>query len=250
MTTGTETPTTRYKQPWALASDGVGANVALADLVNNLPRRLTVDGRLHTETLLAAIGAIAGYAAQRALLARMSPEDVTPENGFHTVTTVGGGLFIYGEPIDYALLPRSPHDMDNLWAHATGGAVTAGLDPEAVPPVAPMFAHVAKTLGSPEEGNSSLRDCRFMAPPRDLLSAIWPFALLCFNGQISGKAANQPVVVSQRWRPIIAAIAANRMIRDAAPAVPPLKALTIVMETAIYACKLAPSMVERPPVNA
>jgi hypothetical protein len=250
MTAASQPATSLYRPPWALATDGVGANVALADLANNLPQRLTVDGRLHSETLLAASGVIAGFAAQRALLSQMRPEDVTPENGFHRVTTTSGDQFLYGEPLDYALLPRSPTDMDKLWAHATGGAVIAGLDAAAVPPVAPMFAHVAKTLGGPEEGACSLPNCRFMAPTREVLRAVWPFALMCFNGEISGQAANQPVVVSQRWRPIIAAIVAGRMIRQAARVVPPLMALTIVMESAIYGVKLAPPMVETPPVSA
>jgi hypothetical protein len=248
-TTVTDPTTTPYHYPWALASDGVAADFALADLTNNLPRQLTVDGKLHTATLLAASGAIAGFSAQRALLSQMAPDAVTPANGFHAVTTTSGGMFIYGEPLDYTLLPRSPTDMDKLWAHVTGAAVTAGLDPTDVPPVAPMFAHVAKTLGSPEEGNCSLADCRYMAPLLGVLQAVWPFALMCFNGRISAQAANAQAVVSQRWRPIIAAVAAGRMIRDAAPKMRPLKALTIVMESAIYASKLAPAMVEVLPVS-
>ena len=43
------------------------------------------------------------------------------------------------------------------------------------------------------------------------------------------------MVVSQRWRPAIAAITANKMIRDVSGVVPPADALTIVMEIAIYA---------------
>ena len=39
----------------------IGCNFAYADLANNLPRFLTIDGKLHAETLVAASGAIAGF---------------------------------------------------------------------------------------------------------------------------------------------------------------------------------------------
>jgi hypothetical protein len=236
---------TPYEHPWAGAPDGVAANIAAADLINNLPRRLTVDGQTHPETVLAAAGAIAGFAAQRAVMGAMTPEEVAdPENGFQIVRTTSGGLFFFGEPLDRALMPQSPDERDKLWALAASGAVSAGLDPDRLPPIVPMFEHVAKTLGSPREGTPSLTDTRFQAPTFELLKAVWPLALMCFNGQLSGQALNPPVIVSMRWRPVIAAIAANRMIRDMAASVPPLKALTIVMETAIYASKLAPAAVE------
>jgi len=245
MTTQTDSSKARYEPPWKGAADGAAADLALADLVNNLPRRLTVDGMLHAETLLAATGAIAGFAAQRALMDGMTAEQVVdPSSGFRIVQTINGGYFFFSEALDQALLPTSAADPHKLWTLAASGAMTAGLDANRLPPVAPMFEHVAKTLGSGREGATSVRDCAFMAPARELLMAVWPFALMCFEGQVSGQALAPPVPVGPRWRPVIGALAANRMIRHTALAVPPLKALTIVMETAIYASKLPPAMVE------
>jgi hypothetical protein len=251
MSTETGPSKTPYEHPWKSAPDGPAANVALADLINNLPRHLTVEGRLHAETLLAASGVIAGYAAQRALMAGMSTEDIVdPRSGIQVVQTTRGGFFFYGDPLDQALIPMSPADPHKLWALAASGAVDAGLDANDLPDVAAMFEHVGMTLGSDWEGMTSFPDVQFEAPTWQLLKSVWPFAQMCFNGQISGQALSPPVVVSQRWRPVIAAVAANRMIRHTALAVPPRKALTIVMETAIYASKLAPAVIEAPPVSA
>src|SRR5215470_7347370 len=56
--------------PWSDDRDSVVAcNLAAGNLANNLPRRLTHDGRIHAETYIAAVGAIAGFAAQCSLLA-------------------------------------------------------------------------------------------------------------------------------------------------------------------------------------
>jgi hypothetical protein len=251
MSTETGPSKTPYEPPWKGAPDAAAANVALTDLINNLPRHMTVEGRVHPESMLAASGAIAGYAAQRALMWEMSAEDiVSPSSGIQIVRTTRGGFFFYGEPLDRALIPLSPDDPHKLWALAASGAVDAGLDANDLPDVAAMFEHVAKTLGSEREGLPSLPDVELEAPTWQLLKSVWPFALMCFNSQISGQALNPPIVVNQRWRPAIAAIAANRMIRHAALAVRPRKALTIVMESAIYASKLAPAVVEAAPVSA
>jgi hypothetical protein len=59
--------------PWKNAQDAVGCNFALGHLVGNFPRRLTIDGRIHAETYISAVGAIAGYAAQRTLFAESPP---------------------------------------------------------------------------------------------------------------------------------------------------------------------------------
>jgi len=233
-----------YEYPWRGAPDAPGANFALGDLIANLPRRLMTEGGVHIETLLAASGAIAGYAAQRALLTRLPARDLTPDNGFHVVRTGTGAAFFSGTPIDDTLVPLSRNDRDKLWPLAWGAAVAAGLDPGDVPALEPMFAHVAQTLGTEREGTCSFEDCRFQAPAKTLLKAVWPLALMSFSGELSGNALAPPVIVTQPWRPVIAAITANKMIRDAAGALPPLKALTIVMETAIYASKLPPTAVE------
>ena len=239
----TDSPRVSYAPPWKGRPEGAAADLAVADLVNNLPRRLTVNGKLHAETLLAATGAIAGFAAQRAVMDGMSAEAiVAPSSGFEIVQTWNGGYFFFGEALDRGLLPQSPSDPHKLWALAASAATATGLG--ALPPITPMFEHVAKTIGSPREGTTSAPGCEFKAPARELLMAVWPFALKCFAGQVSGEQLAPPAVVGQPWRPVVGALAAARMIRHTALAVPPLNALTIVMETAIYASKLAPAMVE------
>jgi len=256
MTTDHDASRVAYEHPWKGAADGVAANFALADLVNNLPRQVTLNGRVHPESLLAASGAIAGFAAQRAVMAGLSAEDIVdPASGYMIVRTTSGGLFFFGNPLDRALVPQSPSDLHKLWALAGSGAIAAGLDPDGLPPLEPMFEHVAMSLGGDREGMPSLADCQFQAPAFALLRSAWPLAQMCFNSQISGQALDPPVIISQRWRPVIAALAASKMIQDAAGTVPPLRALRIVMETAIYASRLAPAAVEAPapvpvPLNA
>lgn len=230
--------------PWEGADDYVVANFALGDLIANLPRLLTIDGRIHAETLMAAIGAIAGYAAQQAMIAKFSDDGEGLQSGeLQLARTTNGGEFYFGDPLNWMLIPKSnsvAEASEKLWPLALGGAVAAGLDRSQLPDVEPMFAHVASTIGGEKEGTTSLENCQFQLPAKALLKSVWPLALQCFNSELSGKVIQPRLVVSQRWRPAIAARAANKMIRDVAGVLSPLAALTIVMEIAIYASKLTP----------
>jgi|GEM_PF-1314705 len=230
------------RHPWDGAPDAVGANFALADLINNLPRRFTIDGRIHAETLLAASGAVAGYAAQRALFAQLAAEGVAAESsGLIIAKTKDGRRWLMGDRLNAMLLPQSKsasEASEKLWPLAQGAAVSVGLDLSRMPDVGPMFAHVAGTIGGENEGTTSVPGRQFHLPTLELLKIAWPLALKCFNGELSGRVLKPPVIVSQQWWPAITAITANKMIRDVAGVLPPLDALTITMETAIYASKL------------
>ena len=230
-------------RPWAGEPDEIAVNFAVGDLINNLPLRMTVDGRIHAETMIAAAGAIAGYAAQRALFARAAETGVDLE--LHIATTARGDQFFFGEPLNQSLLPQSDAEApEKLWSLAAGGAVAAGLAAEDLPDVGPMFAHVAGAIGGDKEGLSSLEQYQPHLPAKDLLKVVWPLALMCFNGELSGKVIKPTIIVTQRWRPVIAATAVNTFIRQVSSVLPPAAALTVAMEAAIYASKLQPTVIE------
>ena len=231
--------------PWKDATDVIACNLALGDLVNNLPRRLTVDGRIHAETLLASIGGIAGFAAQRAFFAKLAEsQDQSAKPEIRIATTASGGKYFFGEPLNRTLFPLVEAEASlKLWSLAAGGAVAVGLSASDMPKLEDLFKHVSQTLGTELEGLPSLPDNRPRAPARELLRRSWPLAIMCFKGELSGAAAKSGVV-SQYWRPVIAAYAANTFIRQVQSVLAPAKALIIVIETAIYASKLDPAVVE------
>jgi hypothetical protein len=239
------TPMAVASTPWQDAPDFAVANFALADLINNLPVRLTMDGRLHAETLVAASGVIAGYAALQALLYDLQAGGETPQAaGLHVITTVGGREFYFGDRLNAMLVPQTnavAEASEKLWPLAAGGAVAAGLAPDRLPPLDRMFAHVAGAIGGEREGATSLPDHQPLLGARDLLQVVWPLALSCFESELSGRVIAPRMAVSHRWWPAIAATVANKMIRDVAIVLAPRDALTLVMETAIYASKLSSS---------
>ena len=113
--------------PWKDAPDVIACNLAFGDLVNDLPRRLTVEGRVHAETLLASIRVVAGFAAQRAFFAEPVESQGQAAREIQIATTASGGKYFFGEPLNRMLFPMTEAEAGlRLWSVAAGGAIAAG----------------------------------------------------------------------------------------------------------------------------
>jgi hypothetical protein len=94
--------------PWKGRLDDTACNFAFGDLVNNLPRRLTVNGRVHAETFITASGAIVGFAAQQALFSQLNEaKDEATLSQIKVVTTKASRKYYFGEPLNRTLFPES-----------------------------------------------------------------------------------------------------------------------------------------------
>jgi hypothetical protein len=239
--------TSAVEWPWQQTLDEVACNLALGHLVGNLPRRLTIDGRIHAETYISAVGAIAGYAAQRTLFAESPP--VMGIN-INLVGPVSGEQYWFGDTLNDMLVPKTDAEANRcVWSLAAGSAVSAGLQVQQMPDLGAMFKHVAWTICGANEYKSSVPD-RHQAhlPARDLLKIVWPVANMCFSGRLRGASREYPAAPVAWWS-AIAACASGRPIRDVKNVVPPDIALTLLMESAIYCSKLDQSKVEGPPTT-
>jgi hypothetical protein len=228
--------------PWQRTSDAVACNLALGHLVGNLPRRLTVDGRIHAETYISAVGAIAGYAAQRTLFAESTP--VIGVN-INRVGTASGEKYWFGDTLNNMLVPRTNAEANRcVWSLAVGGAVSAGIKTQEIPDLRSMFKHVASTIGGENEGKSSVpAEHQAHMAARDLLKAVWPVAIMCFSGKFPNDSHEVPAAPVAWWS-AIAAQASSRPVQDVKNVLPAGISLTLLMESAIYRSKLDPSKVE------
>ena len=229
--------------PWQNAQDAVACNFALGHLFRILPQMLTVDGRIHAETYISAVGAIAGYAAQRTLFAESPP--VMGVN-IHRAGVASGEQFWFGDALNYMLVPKTEADGNRcVWSLATGGAIDAGLQPNQLPKLEAMFGYVASTIGGENEGKSSVSaEYQARLAAKDLLKAVWPIAVTCFSGKFpsaSHEFGAAPII----WWSAIAAQASSRPIKDVKSVLPPDIALTLLMESAIYCSKLDQSSIEK-----
>lgn len=238
----TQTRTIKNEFPWQDSPDAVACNFALGHLVANVPRSLTVNGRIHAETYVSAVGAIAGFTAQRTLFAANPPVVGTNIN---RAAVASGDQFWFGDNLNYMLIPRTRSEGNRrVWSLALGGALTAGLPRGKVPKLGAMFKFVASTIGGVNEGRSSVpQKHQAKLPARDLLKAVWPVATRSFTGTFPGASREFPSAPVNWWS-AIAAQASSRPIQNVKGVLPPDIALILLMETAIYCSKLDQSGIE------
>jgi len=233
----------------------IGCNFALGDLANNLPRRLTIDGKLHAETFAAASGAIAGFAAQQALLAQRpgfsidALDESTMSDGLFIVRDPRGERYLFGNPLKEMLFCKEPPVTEitaRLWEWATGAALSAGLDQSELPHTLTMWESVNDALREGREQPLSVPQNHW--PHLSVvqsLELLWPMAKQFLTGKGSGASAPASIVVVEtHWWPSITAMLASSAIQQVKDVLDPRTALTIVMETALVALKTDPTKFE------
>jgi hypothetical protein len=227
--------------PWQEQPEASACDAAVRNLLNALPARLTLDGRVHSETCLAAIGAIAGFSAQCALFEHLQDSgDAALLKHLRMATANTGSEYFFGEPLNHMLVPASDAESNGrLWSLAVAGAINAGLWPSDLPDLGEMFSHVATTLASEAEGWPSVaRTHQPHMNGKETLEIVWPVAMDCFNGRAPNAPRNQPVP-TRHW-PAVTGHVAGALIQRTASHVHPRTALILVIESAIYASKINP----------
>jgi hypothetical protein len=222
--------------PWTGDPAFVACNLATGNLANNLAAWVERDGRVHAETYVATAGAIAGYAAQQSLKAQNS--GALPR-GMQMATTASGEQYLFGDALNAMLLADTEAEAGGkVWSRAAGAAVAAGLPVDRMPNLESMFRHVSEVLGGPLEGRPSTGpDHQPLAPVRELLALQWPRATRVFAADFDDMHRNFGPV-PESWWGAVTAYATARAILDAKTVLEPATALTILMESAIYASKL------------
>jgi hypothetical protein len=222
--------------PWAGQSDETACNYAFGNLIRSLPPRVALEGKIHAPTLMAAIGAVAGVAAQVSLLADVEKmEKVTAEKKLAEVTlTSDGRIFLYGDALNEMLYSVSDPLLarSRVWNMMVSAALSKGLDRKNLPNVPAMFKHVSDSFNTPREGRPSVEEkLQPVASVRDLLKLVGPVAFAALAGESS------PAITAQAGLANPARAAANVLLRSSS-ILPPAQALSIAMESAIYASKM------------
>jgi len=168
------TTTTVTSYPWQPESTITG-NLAIGNLRENLMKALKNQRGIHTETLLTAVGAVAGFAAQNAALTQItSPNPTAPRLSIAIARGRGGEKYVFGDAVNVYLFPE-PNSTLPLSALIGGAVIQAGLTPDQLPNHQEMAKHVAAVVGSPQFG--LLRAPKEHQPqlqPLELLRKLWP----------------------------------------------------------------------------
>lgn len=200
-----------------------GARIAAQEVYHRLTSAMQNDKGVHAESLLCALGALAGYACQVSVRQRNVARGLAEDAGLATIEATDGNKYFCGDAIN-APLAESQY---SVWGLAAAAAQKSGC--QDLLDVNEIFRHSIKSLGSSEFGLLRLPLRQSPADrPLNYLKALWPnlmptMRLLC--------------PIQAHW-PILFGLAIQEAIHSGKSVIDPCIALKIVMESAIAMSKV------------
>jgi hypothetical protein len=243
---------TRLKEqlPWMPQSE-IRGNLAVGNLHENMLRFLAVERGVHAATLLAAMGALAGFAAQNAALNRAAAATASdgqvPLDGLVLVGGTSDERCLAGNWIDVQLF-NEPGSVLPVWGFLAGAAVQAGAPLQELADPREIARHVATTIGGADYGTlRAPAGHRPVLPPNELLRRSWPLACQIFAhplpADMSEAGRDEPPLDEAHW-PIIVAIATSQFIPMTKDTLDPRIAFALALESAVISSKVDPERIE------
>ncbi|OAI15713.1 hypothetical protein A1507_12860 [Methylomonas koyamae] len=200
-----------------------GAKIAAQEVYHRLTSAMQNDKGVHAESLLCALGALAGYACQASVRQRNLALGLAEDAGLVQIEDADGNQYFYGDAVNSPLA----ESQYSVWGLAAAAAQKSGC--QALPDLKAMFSHSANTLGSGEFGMLRLPLRKSPADrPLNYLKALWPNLLPTIRMLCPHPA---------HW-PILFGLAIQEAIHSGKSVIDPCIALKIVMESAIAMSKV------------
>lgn len=201
----------------------IGPKIGGKEIAQQLITAMKTKNGVHIESILCAIGSLAGYSCQVNVRTQSIEKGMQEDTAFVIVKTDDGKHYFFGDQLNESLV----ESKYSVWSLAAGAAQEAGC--QNLPDVEDIFRHVSKVIGTKEFG--VLRIPEVHRPGHasiDYLKAFWPTLF---------SVAKQFCQHPSEW-PILFGLAAQNIILQGKEVIDPSIALTIVMESAIPMSKI------------
>ncbi|HLO96616.1 MAG TPA: hypothetical protein VK195_20080 [Burkholderiaceae bacterium] len=150
----------------------IGAKLGAREVLQKLLQGMKGERWVHAESLLCALGALAGYACQASLRAQALAKGLPEASPFITVQGPDGTKTFFGDALNQALVEGT----HSVWSLAAGGAQQLGC--LTLPDVKPIFEHVVQSAGTASFGLPRLPEGRVAGDtPVNYVKALWPALL-------------------------------------------------------------------------
>lgn len=201
----------------------IGAKVGAEEITHQLMSAMTTEHGVHIESLLCALGSLAGYSCQAALRAKALAEGKNETAYLVEAQCKNGKVYYLGDALN-GLLAESHY---SVWGIAAGGAQTAGCS--TLLELDEIFKYVIGTMGSETFGHPRLPpEHPIHDTPENYVNKLWPK----FAPSIVKYCPNP-----EHW-PVLLGIAVQKIIIQGKDTIDPSMSLRIVMESAIPMSKI------------
>ena len=203
-----------------------------------LSDELRIGKHVQPESVLCALGALAGYAAQQAIReALVKTGKLALDQAFVVIETRSGEVFFFGDLLNAVLVSKdgaqnAESGHASIWKIVSSAGYEAGA--LNLPDVTDIIKHCAATVGGQDFGIPRIPDAHMPEiMPREALSRFW-------HATRRKLAVTEPM----SW-PLHLALAAHKQIVDLKDAIRPDIAVRIVMEAAVPMSKIDPVTLPR-----
>lgn len=230
--------------PWQPESE-VRGNMAVGNLRETLLKVLANDQGVHVETLMAALGAVHGFASQNAALKRLyearEQGETIPESAIALVKTVDEKRFIFGDWVNQSIFYTEENDL-SLERIALGTAAAMGVELTDLVNPAELAGQIADTIGTPDFGQSLIiRDHHPHQTAVSLIKDLWQLVIDVMELEMPSDK-QEPALDEAHWPAIVSVVVAQvlEMTKDVLDA---RLSVQLVMESAIMTAKVDPATV-------
>jgi hypothetical protein len=202
----------------------IGAKIGSKEVVQRLIGALKTENGVHIESLLSALGSLAGYACQESIRAEFVYIKGNPEiKVFSIAGGADGKNYYFGDMLNKPLA----ESQYSVWGLAA--ATAQHLGSKELINLNDIFAHVSGTVGGASFGIPRIPENHMPAdPPSNYVKFIWPKLL-----PLVKEYCAQPA----EW-PILYGLAIQEVLNMSKGVIDPTLALSIVMECAIPMSKV------------
>lgn len=146
-----------------------GAQVGAKEVFQRLLGGMADEKGVHSESLMCALGSLAGYACQASLRAQALAANMAETAAFNVVGTADGKQYFFGDPLNNLLV----NSQFSVWALAGGAAQHNGS--AALPDINEIFQYTSSVVGGPEFGVPRVPEKHQAVDlPVNFLKIIWP----------------------------------------------------------------------------
>jgi len=201
----------------------IGAKIGSKEITQRLLAGMKTERGVHIESLLCALGSLAGYSCQAALRAKAVSQGLVEIALLTTVETKDGKTYFFGDNLNKPLA----ESQYSVWGIAAGGAQQAGctnlLD------VSEIFKHTSATVGAAAFGMPRIPEGhKPQDTPLNYVRTLWPVL--------------RPLIIKfcpnpEHW-PILLSLSIQEVMGMGKSVLDPCLALRIVMESAIPMSKV------------
>ena len=229
----------------------IRGNLAMGNLRENMLRFLRTERGVHAETLMTAMGALTGFAAQNAALIRAATATSSLGQGpFDGLVLVGGepgNRYLAGNWINAHLFDEIG-SVFPLWGFMAAAVLDTGVPLGDLAEIGEIARYVASSLGTADYGRlRAPMGHEPGLPPNELLRRLWPLVLQIFAlpipPEFSEKSKDEPLLEEAHW-PIIVSNVTAQFIRMTKDALDPRLSFALAMESAVISCKVDPEWIE------